>query len=195
MIVKTKKYALDQKTYVNIALRQWVKDNWKWAFVPLALILLNVVLSLTNVYPNYWIYIVIILLTVLYVLFWAVQITGISQMEQSKALFDKYVYEIDSRQILMRINAKEGGILKWSQIDSAIKDKEAYILFLNNADAMANVKASWIAKTVTKGLAKAQFIYLPFSIFTSENDLRFTDALLKRKGLLPGGSVPAETVK
>ena len=194
MIVKTKKYALDQKTYVNIALRQWVKDNWKWAFVPLALILLNVVLSLTNVYPNYWIYIVIVLLTVLYVVFWAVQITGISQMEQSKALFDKYVYEIDSRQILMRINAKEGGILKWSQIDSVIKDKEAYILFLNNADAMANAKASWIAKIVTKGLAKAQFIYLPFSIFTSDNDLRFTDALLKRKGLL-AGAVPAESVK
>ncbi|GAB3705272.1 hypothetical protein GCM10027592_37550 [Spirosoma flavus] len=193
MIVKTKKYALEQKTYINIALRQWVKQNWTWAFVPLALILLNVVLSLTGVYPNYWIYIVIVLLTILYVLFWAVQITGISQMEQSKALFQKYVYEIDSRQILMRINAKEGGILKWSQIDSVIKDKDAYILFLDNAEAMANVKASWIAKTVTKGLAKAQFIYLPFNIFTSDNDLRFMDALLKRKSLLPG-TVPAETV-
>lgn len=194
MIVKTKKYALDQKTYINLALRQWVKDNWKWAFVPLALILLNVVLSLTKVYPNYWIYIVIVLLTVLYVLFWAIQITGIAQMEQSKALFQKYIYEIDSRQILMRINAKEGGILKWTQIDSAVKDKDAYILFLDSSEAMANTKAGWFAKTVTKGLAKAQFIYLPFNIFTSENDLRFMDALLKRKSLLPG-AVPAEPVK
>ncbi|GAB3030337.1 YcxB family protein [Spirosoma pulveris] len=194
MIVKTKKYALDQKTYINIALRQWVKDNWKWGFVPLALILLNVVLSLTNIYPNYWIYIVVVLLTILYVLFWAVQITGIAQMEQSKALFQKYIYEIDSRQILMRINVKEGGILKWSQINGVFKDKDAYILFLDNAEAMSNVKASWIAKTVTKGLAKAQFLYLPYNIFTSENDLRFMDALLKRKGLLPG-SVPAEPVK
>ncbi len=194
MIVKTKKYALDQKTYINIALRQWIKDNWKWAFIPLGLILLNVVLNLTKVYPNYWIYIVVVVLTILYVLFWAVQITGIAQMEQSKALFQKYVYEIDSRQILMRINAKEGGILRWNQINNVIKDKDAYILFLDNTEAMANVKASWIARTVTKGLAKAQFLYLPFSIFTSENDLRFTDALLKRKGLLPG-AVPAETVK
>lgn len=194
MIVKTKKYALEQKTYINIALRQWVKDNWKWGFVPLALILINVVLSLTGVYPNYWIYIVIVLLTILYILFWAVQITGIAQMEQSKALFQKYVYEIDSRQILMRINAKEGGILKWNQVGSVSKEKEAYILFLDNAEAMKNVKASWLAKTVTKGLAKAQFLYLPFSIFTSDNDLRFTEALLRRKGLLPG-SVPAETVK
>ncbi|WP_460977429.1 YcxB family protein [Spirosoma knui] len=194
MIVKTKKYALDQKTYINIALRQWVKENWKWAFVPLGLIILNVILNVTGAYQNYWIYIVIVLLTILYVLFWAIQITGIAQMEQSKPLFQKYVYEIDSRQILMRINAKEGGILKWTQIDSVIKDKDAYILFLNNDDAMRNVKANWIARTVTKGLSKAQFLYLPFTIFTSDNDLRFTDALLRRKGLLPDGVV-AEPVK
>ena len=194
MIVKTKKFALDQKTYINIALRQWVKENWKWAFVPLGLIILNVILNVTGAYPNIWIYIVIVLLTILYVLFWAVQITGIAQMEQSKPLFQKYIYEIDSRQILMRINAKEGGILKWSQIDSVIKDKDAYILFLNNEDAMKNVKASWIARTVTKGLSKAQFLYLPFTIFNSENDLRFTDALLKRKGLL-GEPAAVETVK
>jgi hypothetical protein len=194
MIVKTKKYALDQKTYINIALRQWVRDNWKWAFVPLGLILLNVVLSLTGVYPNYWIYIVIVLLTILYVLFWAVQITGIAQMEQSKALFQKYIYEIDSRQILMRINVKEGGILKWDQISSVAKDKDAYILFLNNAEALKNVKASWIARTVTKGLSKAQFIYLPYSIFNSDHDLKFTDAVMRRKGLLPDTAV-AEPVK
>ncbi|WP_460984250.1 YcxB family protein [Spirosoma fluminis] len=194
MIVKTKKYALDQKTYINIALRQWVKENWKWAFVPLGLIILNVILNVTGAYQNYWIYIVIVVLTILYVLFWAIQITGIAQMEQSKPLFQKYVYEIDSRQILMRINAKEGGILKWTQIDSVIKEKDAYILFLNNDDAMRNVKANWIARTVTKGLSKAQFLYLPFTIFTSDNDLRFTDALLRRKGLLPDGAV-AEPVK
>lgn len=194
MIVKTKKYALDQKTYINIALRQWLKDNWKWAFVPLGLIILNAVLGLTGIYPNYWIYIVVVLLTILYTLFWAVQITGIAQMEQSKALFQKYIYEIDSRQILMRINAKEGGILKWDQISNVVKDKNAYILFLNNADALRNAKASWIAKTVTKGLSKAQFLYLPFSIFNSEHDMKFTDTILRRKGLL-AGEPAAEPVK
>ena len=195
MIVKTKKYALDQKTYISVALRQWVLQNWKWGFVPLGLIMLNVVLNLTGVYPNYWIYIVIVLLTILYVLFWGVQITGIAQMEQSKPLFQKYVYEIDSRQILMRINAKEGGLLKWNQIGSVEKDKNAYILFLDNAEAMKGVKANWIARTVTKGLSKAQFLYLPYSIFTSDNDLRFTDALLRRKGLLPETATLAEPAK
>ncbi len=195
MIVKTKKYALEQKTYISVALRQWVLQNWKWGFVPLGLILLNVVLNVTDVYDNYWIYIVIVLLTILYVLFWGVQITGIAQMEQSKPLFQKYVYEIDSRQILMRINAKEGGILKWNQIGSVEKDKNAYILFLDNAEAMKGMKAGWFARTVTKGLAKAQFLYLPYSIFTSDNDLRFTDALLRRKGFLPETIAPAEPVK
>jgi hypothetical protein len=195
MIVKTKKYALDQKTYINIALRQWVKDNWKWAFVPLGLIFLNAVLNVTGAYPNIWIYVVIVVLTILYVLFWAVQITGIAQMEQSKALFQKYIYEIDSRQILMRISVKEGGLLKWDQISSVVKDKDAYILFLNNADALKNTKANWIAKIVTKGLAKAQFLYLPYSIFTSDHDLKYTDAILRRKGLLPENAAPAEVTK
>jgi len=195
MIVKTKKYALEQKTYISVALRQWVLQNWKWGFLPLGLILLNVVLSVTGVYPNYWIYIVIVLLTILYVLFWGVQITGIAQMEQSKPLFQKYVYEIDSRQILMRINAKEGGILKWNQIGSVEKDKNAYILFLDNAEAMKGMKANWFTRAVTKGLAKAQFLYLPYTIFTSDNDLRFTDALLRRKGFLPETATLAEPAK
>jgi hypothetical protein len=184
MIVKTKKYALDQKTYINLALRQWFRDNWVWAGVPLALILLNAVLSLTGVYPNFWIYVFIVILTLLYVLFWAVQITGIAQMEQSKPLFQKYVYEIDSRQILMKINAKEGGILKWDLIKMAVKSKDAYILYLSNEEALKTANANWLAKFVTRGLAKAQFLYLPYTIFTGENDQRFLDTILRRKNLL-----------
>ncbi|WP_128548000.1 YcxB family protein [Larkinella soli] len=184
MIIKTKKYALDQKTYISLTMRSWLKHNWYWGFVPLGLIIANVLLNLTGVYENWWIYVVIVLLTLLYVIFWAVQFTGITQMEQSKALFQKYVYEIDSRQILLKLNAREGGILKWDQIRSAFKDKEAYVLVVSNEQAMNGMKANWLAKTVAKGMKDAQFLYLPYSIFTSENDLRFMDTLLKRKGLL-----------
>lgn len=191
MIIKTKKYALDQKTYINLALRQWFLDNWMWSGVPLALILLNAILSLTGVYPNFWLYILIVILTILYVLFWAVQITGIAQMEQSKPLFQKYVYEIDSRQILMRINAKEGGILKWDMIREAIKSKDAYVLYLSNEEALKTANANWLAKLVTRGLAKAQFLYLPFSIFTSEVDQKFMDTILRRKNLLVETQKPA----
>ncbi|MGA0557272.1 YcxB family protein [Larkinella sp. VNQ87] len=184
MIIKTKKYALDQKTYISLAMRKWVKHNWYWGFVPLGLIFANAVLNITGIYPNWWIYLVIVLLTILYVLFWAVQFTGITQMEQTKALFQKYVYEIDSRQILLKLNAREGGILKWDQIRSVTKDKDAYVLVVSNDQAMNGMKVNWLAKIVAKGMKDAQFIYLPYSIFTTENELKFMDALLKRKGYL-----------
>jgi hypothetical protein len=184
MIIKTKKYALEQNTYINLALRQFFRDNWQWLGIPLGLILLNAILSLTGVYPNFWIYILIVILTILFALFWAVQITGIAQMEQSKPLFQKYVYEIDSRQILMKLNAKEGGILKWDMIKQAVKTKDAYMLYLSNEEALKSANANWLAKLVTRGLAKAQFLYLPFSIFTSEADQKFMDTILRRKNLL-----------
>lgn len=189
MIVKTKRYAIDRKTYINVALKQWLRDNWKYIFIPIAFIFVNAILGISGIYPNIWIYVVIFLLTLLYVLFWAVQITGISQMEQSKPLFEKYIYEIDSRQILMRINTKEGGLLKWDQIKAVEKGKTAYIFYLDNEAALKNVKANWFAKFVTKGLAKAQFLYLPFTIFTSDHDIRFMETILRRKSLLVEGAV------
>lgn len=160
--IRTKKYALESKTYISLAMRQWVKTQWKWAFVPLALILANVVLNVTGAYPNWWIYLVVVLGALLYVLFWGIQFTGVTQLEQNKPLFQKYVYEIDSRQILMRLNAKEGGVIKWDMVQSAFKDKEAYVLVMG----------------------KHQYLYLPFSIFNSDNDLRFMESLLRRKELL-----------
>ncbi len=184
MIIKTKKYALDQKTYISVAFRNWLKDNWMLGFVPLGLILLNVVLNLTGVYPNYWIYIVVVLLTILYVAFWAIQFTGVTQTEQFKPMFTKYIYEIDSRQILLRLNAKEGGILKWDQIKGVIKDKDAYLLMMSNPEAVKDAKLNPIMKLLAKQMTKAQFIYLPYAIFNSEADLKFMDVILKRKGLI-----------
>jgi hypothetical protein len=160
--IRTKKYALEPKTYINLAMRQWAKDQWKWAFIPLALLIGNVILNVTGAYHNWWIYVVVVLGALLYVLFWGIQFTGVTQLEQNKPLFQKYVYEIDSRQILMRINAKEGGIIKWDMIQSARKTKDAYLLMMG----------------------KHQFLHLPFAIFNSDNDLRFMDSLLKRKSLL-----------
>lgn len=160
--IRTKKYALETKTYISLAMRQWFQKQWVWGFVPLGLIVGNVVLNLTNVYPNWWIYLVVVLGAVLYVLFWGIQFTGVTQLEQNKPLFQRYSYEIDSRQILMRINAKEGGVVKWDMIQSVQKSKEAYVLMMG----------------------KYQFLYLPYSIFGSDNDLRFMDSLLRRKELL-----------
>ncbi|WP_247236243.1 YcxB family protein [Telluribacter sp. SYSU D00476] len=160
--VKTKKYALDNKKYISLAMRHFIKTQWKWVFVPLALILVNAILGITGVYPNIWIYVTIFVGVILYLLFWVIQFTGITQLEQYKPLFEKYQYEIDNRQILMKINQKEGGVMKWEQIQEVYKDKEAFVMVIS----------------------RGQFIYLPYSIFNSEHDLKVMERILKQKNFL-----------
>ena len=71
-------------------------------------------------------------------------------------------YEIDSRQILMKVNAREGMPVQWSMIKRVEMTKDAFVLYLS----------------------KAQFIHLPFRIFNSDNDKKFLEAILKRKELI-----------
>ena len=81
-------------------------------------------------------------------------------MEQSKILFEKLSYEIDSRQILIKLNAKQGMPIKWDQIVSAKKGKDYFMLKVN----------------------KVQIIHLPFKIFKSDNEIKFVETILRRKG-------------
>ena len=161
MIIKTRKYKLENKTYINLAMRHLLRKQWYWLAVPVGIIILNVVLNLT-VYPNIWIYFMAPLAIILYLLFWLIQFTGVTQLEQSKPMFQRFSYEIDSRQILMKLNPKEGMQLKWDTIKEAYKEKDSFMLFLS----------------------KAQFLHLPFTIFNSENDLKFMESILRRKELL-----------
>ena len=94
--------------------------------------------------------------------FWYAQFVGITQTEQTRMLFEKMQYEIDSRQILMKISDKQGMPVTWDKIKEAEKTTDAYVLILS----------------------KAQFIYLPFRIFNSEHDLRFMEVIMQRKNLL-----------
>jgi hypothetical protein len=160
--VKTKKIALDKKEYVRIAMRQTWEQQKIWSLLPLGLLLVNAILGITGVYPNIWVYIIVILGAALYVGFWWVQFTGVTQLEQYKQLFEKYFYEIDSRQILVKINAKEGGVMQWDQMQSAYKDKKAYILVMS----------------------RGQFLHFPLSAFNSEHDLKLFERILKQKNLL-----------
>ncbi len=160
--VRTKRYALPTKKYIALAMRHFFKTQLKWGLIPLALILINAILNLTGVYPNLWIYITVFVVALLYVLFWLVQFTGITQLAQYKPMFEKFSYEIDNRQILMKLNQKEGSVMKWEQIMDAYKDKEAYVLVIS----------------------KGQFVYLPFSIFTSEHDIKVFERIMKQKEFL-----------
>jgi hypothetical protein len=53
-------------------------------------------------------------------------------------------------------------MLKWDMILRAYKDKQAYVL----------------------EMGKYQFMYLPFSIFTNENDKKLMDKILRDKGYI-----------
>ncbi|WP_027000270.1 YcxB family protein [Eisenibacter elegans] len=161
MIVKTKKYQLEPNTYVRVAMRNLLSTQW---WVPVAIffgvIVLNLLLNL--VYSNLWIYFFAPIGAGLYFLFWYIQFYGATKLEQHQIIFERYSYEIDSRAILMKVNSKEGMQIQWNMIQSAKKEKDHYLLVIS----------------------KGQFIYLPFKIFNSDNDLRFFESILKRKQLL-----------
>lgn len=157
MIIKTKKYQLPTGTYIKMGLVNIIKEQW-WV-IPIALSICLGFLWIASI----WWFIGAIIAYGLYILFWTIQFTGVTQMEQNKVIFEKLAYEIDSRQILMKLNVKEGMPVQWNMIKRVELTKNAYVLYLS----------------------KAQFIHLPFRIFNSENDRKFIETILKRKELLP----------
>jgi hypothetical protein len=171
MIVKTKKYGLDPKVYRKIGMKNILKEQW---WLPLAIfvgvIALNLILNIW--YRNYWIFPLAIVGAGGWWVFWWVQFTGIPQLPQFKQMFDKFMYEITSQQIFMKRptpettnkkGAVEGMVIKWENIKKVEKNKDGFIMTIS----------------------KAQFLFFPFKIFNSENDIRFIEVILQRKNLLP----------
>ncbi len=156
MIVKTKKYALNKKAYVKVGMLNILKDQWWVGIIVLALS------SMTFVIPSNWWWIGTAIALVLYLLFWLIQFTGVTQLEQSKMLFDKLSYEIDSRQVMIKMNSKQGMPMQWNQIKRAYIDKKQIVLIVN----------------------KAQFMLFPLNVFKTENEIKFVQTILKRKGLI-----------
>jgi hypothetical protein len=101
-------------------------------------------------------------LSLLYLLFWLAQFIAVTQLEQNKVMFEKMTYEIDSRQIIMKLNTKQGMPMNWDMIKKVRTGKEAYTLILS----------------------KAQLIYLPKKAFNSDNEIKFFESILKRKSLI-----------
>ena len=156
MIVKTKRYQLTSNTYVKIGLLNILREQW-WVF----LIAIAISSMIFVIHSNWW-WIGSLIALVLYGLFWLIQFAGVSQLEQNKIMFEKFIYEITSQQILMKLNVKQGMPIKWETIKKARKTKNAFLLVVS----------------------KAQFIYLPFRVFNSENEIKFVESILKRKGYL-----------
>ena len=82
--------------------------------------------------------------------------------EQSKPLFDKYAYDINSQRIMMMVDAKRGSEIKWDKVIKVEKREEAFVLYLS----------------------KYEFLYFPFTIFKSENEIKFVETVIRRKGYL-----------
>lgn len=158
MIVKTKKVQLEKKKYIKIALLNFLyqKKHLVYALIPLAILAINIF------YFSWWLIVLALLTAILYVAFWAVQFTGVTMMEQNKPLFEKLTYEINSQQILMKINERQGMPIKWEMIKKVEQNNEHVLLFVD----------------------KAQFIYLPYKGFNSDNDLNFLRHILKSKKLI-----------
>jgi YcxB-like protein len=162
MIVKTKKFGLNKKIYIKKAFKNQMKTSWKWLLIPAAVMVLGLGLHFSGVYKNWWIMITAIVGGGLYVLFWYIQFYAATQLEQNKQMFDKFSYEIDSRQILVKINQKEGGVVKWDTIQSAEKDETGYFLHIG----------------------RGQFLHFGYEVFTSEHDQKLLESILRRKNLL-----------
>ncbi|MCR9249829.1 MAG: YcxB family protein [bacterium] len=156
MIVKTKKYQLPTRTYIGIGFEGVLKQQWWVALIYLA------ICAGYFIIPNWWWIIGATIALVLYLLFWLIQFAGVTQMEQSKFMFEKLGYEINSQQILMKLNSKQGMPIKWDNIKRAKKGNDFMILYLS----------------------KAQLIHLPRKIFKTENEYKFVETILKRKGLI-----------
>ena len=156
MLIKTKKYKLDPKVYRKMAMKNVLIDMW-WVFlIPVAIALVSVF-----VWSIWWL-VGALVLSILYVAFWYIQFTGISNLEQYKMLFEKLSYEITSKSIMIKLNPKQGMPVNWENIKK-VESKEGEFIFT---------------------LSRAQFIYLPHKVFNNNNEIQFLNSILKRKGYI-----------
>jgi hypothetical protein len=156
MIVKTRKYQLSTGKYIRLGLLNILRGQWWVLLIAIA------IASITFLIPSHWWWIGALIALVLYGLFWLIQFAGITQMEQNKILFERLNYEISSQQLLIKLNPKQGMPMKWENIKKAYVGKDFFLLVIS----------------------KAQFIYLPFKIFNSDNDRKFMETILRRKNYI-----------
>lgn len=156
MIVKTKKYKLPTSTYVQLGLKNILREQW-WVFL-IAL----AIMSGTFFIRTIWFVLAANIGLLLYFLFWTIQFYGITYLEQNKMLFERLRYEISSQQIIMQVTSKQGMPIAWDQITRVIKQKNAFLLVIS----------------------KAHLVYWPHKIFNSPHEIKFIETILKRKKLL-----------
>ena len=178
LAIRTKKTQFDTNTYTRLAMAEVWKKDWVYALIPFALGLLPAIFV-----HSWWWLVLAVVLTLLFVLFRSAQITGVTQMEQSKPLFERMNFEMDQKQLLLRVGPEKAMQLTWDMIGRARRDADAYLLYLKPGVPPEGMAAwrLWLARTFDVPV----FLHLPLRIFNSTNDLKLFESLLRRKNLLP----------
>ena len=181
LAIRTKKTQLSTDAYTRIVMGEVWKKDWVYALIPFALGLLPALFV-----HSWWWLALSVVLTLLFVLFRSAQVTGVTQMEQSKPLFERMAFEMDNKQILLRpASDKEGRAMQitWDLIGRARRDGDAYLLYLKPGSPPEGMAAwrLWLARTFDVPV----FLHLPQRIFNSPTDVKLFESMLRRKGLLP----------
>ena len=178
LAIRTKKYQFDPNTYTRIAMTEvWRKEWWR-ALIPFAVGVLPAI-----IWPSWWWLALGLLLALLFVLVRSSLVTGVTQMEQSKPLFERMSYEADQRYLVLRKNDRDQPMaLAWEQIGRVRRDPDAYLLYFKQQEPPAELPAwrRWVARTFDVPV----FLHLPLRLFNNDNDRKLFEALLRRKGLL-----------
>lgn len=156
MIVKTKKYKMPSTLYVRLGIQNVLRMQW-WIFPLLVLFM-----SGTFFIKTIWFIVGGFIFLILYILFWAIQFYGLTQLEENRPMFERVAYEINSQYLVLQVNSKQAMSIPWMEITKTYKKKEYFLLVLS----------------------KVQFFYVPFKIFNGDNEIKFFTTVLQRKGLL-----------
>ena len=183
LAIRTKKYQLDTNTYTRLAMAEVWRKEWWYALVPFALGLLPAVF----VHSWWWLALAVVL-TVLYALLRSAQVTGVTQMEQSKVLFERMSFELDPKQLVLRQSDTKAMALAWDTLGRVRRDPDAYRLYLKPGPPPAGLAPwrLWLARTFDVPV----FLHLPLRIFNSPTDLKLFEAMLRRKNLLADNTKP-----
>ena len=178
LAIRTKKSQLTTDAYTRLVMGEVWKKDWVYALIPFALGLLPAIFV-----HSWWWLVLAVVLTVLFVLFRSAQVTGVTQMEQSKPLFERMNFEMDQKQLLLRVGPEKAMQLTWDMIGRVRRDSDAYLLYLKPGTPPEGMAAwrLWLARTFDVPV----FLHLPMRIFNSPNDLKLFESLLRRKNLLP----------
>nr|WP_262905894.1 hypothetical protein [Hymenobacter terricola] len=178
MAIRTKKTQFTTDNYTRLVMVEVWKKDWPYALIPFAIGLLPAVFV-----HSWWWLALSLVLTLLFVLFRSAQVTGVTQMEQTKPLFERMNFEMDQKQMLLRVGPEKAMQLTWDAFSRARRDADAYLLYFKPGPAPEGMAPwrLWLARAFDVPM----FLHLPLRIFNSPNDLKLFEALLRRKNLLP----------